>query len=96
MALCGKVDDSVNILLPEQCKHCIEVTDVHLYESVVRPVLDVLEIGKVAGVGQLVQVDDSAVGVFVYKKAYNMGSDESGTSGYDYCLHLPVRFFMHI
>ena len=72
MALCCKVDDAVDVLVLHQLVEGIEVADVHPDELVVRLVLDVLEVGEVAGIGQLVKIDDLVLGIFVYEESYDM------------------------
>ena len=62
----------------------VEVADIHLDELVVGTVLDVLEVGQIAGISQLVKIDDLVLGIFVDKEADHMASNESCTSGDDY------------
>ena len=83
MALGSEVDDAVDVLVLHQFVHAVEVTNVHADELVVRLIFDILEIGEVAGVGQLVEVDNPVLRVLVDKQPYHMASDESGTSGDD-------------
>ena len=54
------------------------------YELVVRAVLNIPEIGKIAGIGQLVDIDDPVVGIFAYKKPDDVAADESGSARDDY------------
>ncbi len=68
MAFGRKVDDPVDAVLPEQFTHRLEVADVAPDESVVPPLLDVREVGKVASIGQLVQVDNPVIGVFRHER----------------------------
>ena len=72
MALGGEVDDSVDIVFLDYAAHLVEVSYVCLDKSVVGTVLDVLQVGEVACVGELVEVDDTVVGVFVYKQAHDV------------------------
>ena len=78
-----EVDDAIDLLVLHQLVDAVEVADVHPDELVVGFVLDILQIGQVAGVGQLVQVDDSVIGVFVHEEANNMAADEAGAAGDD-------------
>lgn len=48
----------------------VEITDITLYESIVRLVLDVLEVSQVTSVSQLVEVDDVILRIFVHEKSY--------------------------
>ena len=87
MAFCGEVDYAVDLILPDDASHLVEVCYVGLDEGIVGSVLDVTEVGEVAGIGQLVEVDDTVVGIFVYEEADYMGADESGAACYEDVLH---------
>ena len=82
MGLGGEVDDAVHMFLLHQGVEGVEVTDVHLHEPVVRVVLDVPEVGEVAGVGQLIYVNYLIVRVFVHEQPDYMGAYESSSTGY--------------
>ena len=84
MRLCRKVYDAVNPILLHQGKHEIEITDICLDKHIIRPILDIGKIGKVARIGQLVDIDDTIVRILVYKQTYYMAADEAGTSCNDY------------
>ena len=77
VALGCEVDHPVDAVLPEQFTHRLEVADVAPDESVVRPLLDVPQVGKVASIGQLVEVDDPVIGVFGHEKTDHMRADEA-------------------
>ena len=85
MRLSRQVDDSVHLLLLHELVEGLEVADVHSDEPVIRLVLNVLEVLEVAGIGQLVEVYDPVVRVFVDEKSHYMTADEAGTTCYDYC-----------
>ena len=88
VAFCGEVDYAVDLILPDDASHLVEVCYVGLDEGIVGSVLDVTEVGEVAGIGQLVEVYDTVVGIFVYEEADYMGADESGAACYEDVLHL--------
>ena len=90
MALGCEMDNAVDVVFTDYAAHLVEVGDVRLHESVVRLVLDVLEVGEVAGICQLVEVDDMIVGIFVYKEPHNVRADESGSAGNQY---VTLHFF---
>ena len=77
MALSGEMDDAVNVLILHQLVECFEVTDVHLDKLVVGLIFYILEVGKVAGIGQLIQVYDVVLRILVYEKADYMATDEA-------------------
>ncbi len=87
VALCRKVDDAVDPVVADDAAHLIEIGDVSLNERVVRSALNILKIGKVAGVCKLVKIYDMIVRVFVDKQPDNVRSDESGTTGDQYIPH---------
>lgn len=84
MAFGGKVDDAVHAVLRQQFPDGFEVADVRFYKSVVRAAFYILQVGKVTGISQLVQVDDAVLRIFVHEKAHHMAADKSGATGYDY------------
>ena len=88
VALCGKVDDAIDIVLLHNGAHAVEVADIGLNKGVVRLVLDILEVGEVAGVSQGVEVNDFVLGVLVDKEADDVGTDEAGTAGNQDVFHL--------
>ena len=80
MALGGKVNNAVDIVLLHDGAHALEVADVGLHEGVVRLVLDVLKVSEVAGISERIEVDDFVLGVLVDKKSDDMRTDEAGSS----------------
>ncbi len=58
VALCGEVHDSAGLVLCEEARDERGVTDITLNEGVVRVVVNGGEVGWVAGVGELVEIDD--------------------------------------
>ena len=84
MAFCREVDDSVDLILAHDGADRVNVTDVCLDESIIRTILYVMEIGEVSGVGELVQIDDMVVRIFIDEKTDHMTAYEAGTAGNDY------------
>ena len=70
MTLGGQMDDAVDVVLFHQLPDRVEVADVGLHEGIVGLVLDVLEVGQVSCVCQLVEVDDVILRIFVHEKSY--------------------------
>ena len=81
MALGRQMDDAIHVLLLHQLEHPLEVADIHLHKAVVGPVLNVLEVGQVPRIGELVQVNDLILRVLVHKQAHHMAADKPGTAG---------------
>ena len=94
MTLGSEMDDAVNLLILHQLVESIEVADVHLDKLIVGLVLDVLEVGKITCIRQLVEVDDAIVGILVHEEANDMRANEACTAcNYD-ILH--IRLFLFI
>ena len=58
MALGSEMNDAIHLVVLHQLQHQVEITDIALNESIVRLVLNVLEVSQVACICQLVEVDD--------------------------------------
>ena len=80
MTLSGEVDYAIDMLVLHQLIHALKVADVHLDKLIVWLVFHVLEVGKVAGLCQFVEIDDVILRIFVDKKAYNMAPDKPSAS----------------
>ena len=83
MALGSQVDDAIDLLLLHELVEGVEVADVHLHKLVVGAVLNVLQVSEVAGIGQLVEIDDVILGILVHKQAHHVASNEACATGND-------------
>ena len=86
------MDDAINVLVLHQLVERIEVADVHLHELVVGLVLHILQIGEVARIRQLVEVDDFVLWILVHKKANHMATNEASPA----CNHNVSLEFHHV
>ena len=77
MAFGREVDDPVDAVLLKQLTHRFEVADVAPDKSIVGPLLDIPQVGQIARIGQLVEVDDPVIGVFVHEKADYVRADKA-------------------
>ena len=68
MALSGKVDDIIEIVLCKQALHQLLVADV-------------LQVLQIAGIGQLIQVDQQDLGVLLEHIVNKVGADKTGAAG---------------
>ena len=93
MALCSEMDDTVNLLVLHQLIESVEVADVHLDKLIIGFVLDVLEVGKITCIRQLVEVDDAIVGILVHEEANDMRANKSGTASDNDILHIRLFLF---
>ena len=87
MALGSEMDDAIHLVVLHQFQHQVEITDITLYESIVRLVLDVLEVSQVTSVSQLVEIDDVILRIFVHEKSNYVRADETSTARYYNILH---------
>ncbi len=83
MRLGGEVDDSAYIVAANGVGDKCRVADIAPDEDVVACRLYIAQIGRVAGVCQLVEVDSRAVGILADQMSYEVASDESGTARYE-------------
>ena len=60
-----EMDDAIHLVVLYQFQHQVKITDITLYESIVRLILDVLEVSQITCVSQLVEVDDVILRIFV-------------------------------
>ncbi len=81
----GEVDDGVGVT--HRLFNLGGVADVALNEAVAGVVLDVAQVVEVAGVGELVEVDDIVV-VMAQEPAHEVGADEAGAAGDEDGFHL--------
>ena len=80
----AKVNGSLMERCPEDAADRLEIADVGTHEHVVRGIPDVLEVGQVAGVRQLVQIHYAVLGVLVDEQADYVAAYEAGSAGYQY------------
>jgi hypothetical protein len=88
MTLGCEMDDAVHVLILNELEHVLEVADVHADKLVVRLVFNVLQVGKVASVGEFVEVDDLILGIFIDEQTDYVRADEAGAAGDDDAMHV--------
>src|SRR5665213_364017 len=81
VGLGGEVNDDVDVVLGQRGRHGLEVADVPLYEG--DPVLDVGQVGPVAGIGEDVVGHHDIVRVAVDPVADEVRADEPGAAGHE-------------
>ena len=81
MALSGKVDDVIEIVLCKQALDQLLVADVALHKDVAGVALNVLQVLEVAGVGQLVEVDQQDLRVLLEHIMHKVGTNKTGAAG---------------
>jgi len=94
VALGRKVDNPVDRVLAHDLPHAVEVTDVDPLEDIVRTILHILEVSQIARVCQLVEVNDTVIGILVYKEAHDVAPDKARTARDQYiAFHCCSAFF---
>ena len=96
MALGSEMDDTVNLLVLHQLIERVEVADVHLDKLIVWLVLDVLEVGKITCICQLVEVDDAIVGILVHEEANDMRADKACAASNNYISFIHMLWVMSL
>ena len=96
MALGSEMDDTVNLLVLHQLIESVEVADVHLDKLIIWFVLDVLEVGKITCIRQLVEVDDFVLWVFVHEEANDMRADKACTASNHDISFIHMLWFMSL
>lgn len=83
------MDNAVYVVLLKQVAYGVKITDVGFNESIVGLVFNVFEVGQIAGISQLVEVDDVVFGILVDKKSDYVAANKSGTASNEYvaCIH---------
>ena len=108
MALGSQMNNAGDVLLLHESIDCIEVANIRAHKAVVGLVLYILEVSQIAGISELINIDNAIVGVLVYKQTYNVTSDESGSAGdndgvhiiydltiYDWFIYFVIGLFSH-
>jgi hypothetical protein len=85
MALCSEMDDAVYLFVLNELAEVGEVANVHLHELIVRLVLHVLQVGEIASVSQLVEVDNLIFRILVDKESYYVATYEACATGNNNC-----------
>ena len=81
VALGCQMDDAVHMFFLHQLQDALKVADVHLDKLVVGLVFNVLQVGQVTGIGELIQIDNPVLGVLIDEQPYDMAADETGSAG---------------
>ena len=93
MALGGKVDDVIEIVLCEQALDQLLVADIALHEHMAGVALHILQVFQIARVGQLIQIDQQDLRVFFEHIVHKVGTDKTGTAGDKIFFHkFPLLF----
>ncbi len=102
MALSCKMHHPVNLILRKDLPDGFLITDICLYKGVILPVLHILQIFQVPGIGQRIHIDDAdLIPVLPEHIVYIVGTDKAGSSRHQISSHvytflcvLPVHTFL--
>lgn len=83
MALGSQVNDTVDLILHHESLHQVEVANVAFHKCVVEAVFNIVQVGKVAGIGEFVEVDNAILWIFVDKESHHMRPYKAGPTGND-------------
>ena len=89
------MDDAIHLVIFHEGEHRIKIADISLHEYIVWLILDILQIGQIACICQLVHIDDAVLRILVYKKTNYMAADKTGTACDDYVSAKTHIFFKH-
>ena len=90
MAFSSQVNDAIHLFILHQLVECFEITNIHLHELIVRLVLNILQVRQVTRISQLIQANDVILRILVYKQAYHMATNKSGSAGNHNIFHFLV------
>jgi len=87
MRLGRKVYHGIDSIFIKDIFHCIEITDIGVFKEITTPtaiVIDVREVLQVAGIGELIHIDDTADKLGILKDIPDkIRADKSRTAGYE-------------
>ena len=97
MALSGEMDYTINMFILHQFKYALKVANVHLDKLIVWLILNVLEVGQVTCIGELIQINNLIIRILVYVQTYNVATYKACTTSYNNCpLHIYWAFKLTI
>ena len=88
VALGSKVDDVIRVIFGDQVSDKSLIADIALNKDMAGIVLDIFQVFQVAGIGQLIQVDQADILVFFQHIVDKVGANKTGTAGNKISFHL--------
>lgn len=89
MAFCCQMDNTVDMVLPHQLQHLLEIADVCPYKRVIRFILNIFQVCQITSVCQFVKIDNVIIRIFIHKQTHHVASDEACTTRNKY---IPFKF----
>ena len=80
VALGSKVYDTVYSILLHDGTHSGKVADVGVLEGIIRPVGDIGNVGRIAGISESVNIEYARAGIFVHQQPHNVAAYKSGAT----------------
>ena len=96
MAFSGKVDHDIGVLFLKETVHRLRIGDVRAHKTEARVVHDGREGFQIARVGQLIQIDQQDLRVFLEHIVHKVGTDKTGTAGDQIGFHRSVSLFIYL
>ena len=87
MALCGKIDDIVELLRLKEGKHKLSVADVSVHELEIGFIHDGRERLQIARVSERIQADERILRIAVHHIMAEVSADKSGAAGHKIFTH---------
>ena len=84
MAFGSQMDYPIYIVAGENIRNMSMVTDISFNEDIVRTILDVLKVLKVACIGQRIEVYDPVIRIFRHEETNHMTAYETGSTCHQY------------
>ena len=89
MRLGRKMDNAVNVIFTEYPLNRFPIADIRLYELIVLPLVNALQVCEISGVGQLVDIYYPDVVAVFFEHVMNViAPDKAGSAGHKICMHL--------
>ena len=87
MAFGGKMHDPADVMFLKQTRCQFRIADIAPDEPVIRRPFAFFEVGKVAGISQLVKVNNHIIGIFFHPVRHEIRADKTGTAGNENGFH---------
>src|SRR5690606_10549859 len=87
MRFSGQVNNSIRFFRFKKFADELSVDDIAFDKTVIRPILNILQVFEVAGIGELIQIDDLIIRVGVHHPTNHMGAYETRSTCHNNFLH---------
>ena len=88
MAFRSEVDNIVEVVFLKQRSHQLLIADVTLHKHMARVALHALEVFQISRIGQLVEIDEQNVVIFLQHVVNKVGADKAGATSNQIFFHV--------